>query len=166
MPILIYKGRIYRAFENCAPLVWGAGFQAAVLSADLESDLLNSQSWTLSNQLPFDPAWPPKSWGKCDNPGWLEGNCVATPEGEIVNILRVNAEPAPDKAAIVRVATGAAKNFHDSNRICFLRVENFRERLAASENAPIYISHEPTSTAIHSASVAQISAENVKRTLL
>jgi hypothetical protein len=37
-------------------------------------------------------------------PGWLEGNVVETPSGDIWNILRLNADPQVDKAAVVKVA--------------------------------------------------------------
>ena len=31
--VLIHEGRIYKAFEDCTPCVWGTGFQACVVSA-------------------------------------------------------------------------------------------------------------------------------------
>jgi hypothetical protein len=58
----------------------------------------------MSNKLAFDPAWVPVEWGELFCPGWLEGNCVETPEGEIWNIMRFNSDPVSDKAAIVKVS--------------------------------------------------------------
>jgi hypothetical protein len=55
----------------------------------------------MSNKLRFDPTWVPPAWGKLNNPGWLEGNCVEALNGEVWNILRFNADPLSDKAAIV-----------------------------------------------------------------
>lgn len=105
MPVLVHGGRIYRAFEDCTPRVWGRGFKAFVISAPEDADLLDAANWTMSNKLAFDPAWvPAERWGGALNPGWLEGNCVAAPDGSVWNILRVNAEPMPDQAALVRVS--------------------------------------------------------------
>jgi len=103
MPVLGHAGRLYRAIENCDPCVWGQGFRSGILSAPDNTDLLDAANWTLSNMLAFDPAWVPAAWGALLNPGWLEGNCIVTPEGEIWNLLRFNSEPLADKAAIVTV---------------------------------------------------------------
>ncbi|MBD3181775.1 exo-alpha-sialidase [Candidatus Poribacteria bacterium] len=103
MPMLYKDGRIYRAFEDCTPCNWGIGFQSSVISVDEDADLLNAENWTISNKLPYDPGWTPKEWGKVTRPGWLEGNVVETPDGEIWNILRFNSTPVVDKAAIVKV---------------------------------------------------------------
>lgn len=104
MPVLEHEGRLYRAFEDCDPCVWGTGFRSLMLSATVEADLLDAGSWTVSNKLPFDPAWVPAEWGKLDGPGFLEGNAVATPEGELWNILRCHSAPLVDKAVALRVA--------------------------------------------------------------
>jgi hypothetical protein len=102
VPVLLSGGRLYRACEDCASGEWGCGFQAGVLSAREDADLLDARSWTMSNLLAFDPGWV-RGWGALDNPGWLEGNCVEAPSGEVWNILRVNSDPLADKAAIVQV---------------------------------------------------------------
>ena len=62
--VTIHGGRIYKAFEDCTPCVWGTGFQACVISAPVDADLLDARHWTMSNKLPFDPAWVPKEWGE------------------------------------------------------------------------------------------------------
>ncbi|MGI5817058.1 MAG: sialidase family protein [Armatimonadota bacterium] len=117
MPVLQTEGRLYRAFEDCDPCVWGSGFRSLVISADASSDLLDAGSWTMSNRLRFDPDWArhfPKR--TASGPlaqmaanvrgaphGWLEGNIVQAPDGRLVNILRVNSTPAVDIAAMVEV---------------------------------------------------------------
>jgi hypothetical protein len=103
VPVLASGGRLYRAFEDCSPCEWGKGFQSCVISSDENADLLDASQWRMSNKLRFDPAWVPADWGKLNNPGWLEGNCVEAPDGEIWNILRFNSDPLSDKAAIVTV---------------------------------------------------------------
>ena len=103
MPMLISNGRIYRAFEDNDPLHWPRGFKSLVISANVNSNLMDTKSWTMSNKLAFDPAWAPEQW-KCKAPGWLEGNMVEAPNGEIWNILRFHSDPVVDKAAIVKVS--------------------------------------------------------------
>jgi len=103
VPVLKKDGRIYRAFEDCDPCDWPRGFQSLVISAPEDADLLHASSWTMSNKVRFNPVWVPRAWGKLEAPGWLEGNVVETPQGELWNILRVNSAPAVDKAAVVRV---------------------------------------------------------------
>lgn len=103
VPVLLKDGRLYRAFEDCDPHVWGPGFRSLVISANADADLLDGSAWTMSNKLAYDPAWTPPAWGTLPRPGWLEGNVVETPAGQIWNILRFHADPLVDKAAVVQV---------------------------------------------------------------
>lgn len=115
VPVLVHRGRVWRAFEDCTPRVWGRGFQALVISSPEDANLLDASNWTMSNKIPFDPAWAPvKRWGGAANPGWLEGNCVADPDGAVWNILRVNADPMPDQAARLRVSENGHRLDFDS----------------------------------------------------
>ncbi len=100
MPVLRKDGWLYRAFEDCRGARWGTGFQSLVIAAREDSDLLQAENWTMSNKLAFDPAWLPSAWPKLDGPGYLEGNIVETPEGEIWNILRLHSSPLPGNSAV------------------------------------------------------------------
>ncbi|MBT3378337.1 MAG: exo-alpha-sialidase [Lentisphaerae bacterium] len=99
VPVLNTGRRLYRAFEDCSPCNWPDGFQSCVVSVDTQADLLDAASWTMSNKVVFNPAWTPDTWPTCDRPGWLEGNVVQAPDGELWNILRFHATPSVDKAA-------------------------------------------------------------------
>ena len=103
VPVVLSGGRLYRAFEDCTPCDWGVGFQSCVVSAAEDADLLNAANWTMSNKLAFDPAWLPENLKDASRPGWLEGNVVETPGGDLWNILRFNSAPAVDKAAVVKI---------------------------------------------------------------
>jgi hypothetical protein len=92
VPVVVYKGRLWRAFEYHPPGPWGF-FEALVLSAPEKADLLDARSWTMTSRLPF-PADAPK--GK----HWLEGNVVIGPHRELLDILRVD---NIEEAAITRV---------------------------------------------------------------
>lgn len=100
-PVAVANGRIFRAVERVGAGGGFGAFRSFVMSAPVDADLLNADNWTASNELPFDPAWLPTA---TDDPGWLEGNMVVAPSGEMWNILRVNSNPDVDKAAIVRVS--------------------------------------------------------------
>lgn len=94
VPAVVHNGRIYRAFEDNSSRDWPNGFQACVISAPVDCDLLDATHWRMSEKLPFNPAWlgdetPP---GGFDQAGWLEGNVVVGPEGDLLNVLRVNAK--------------------------------------------------------------------------
>ncbi|UCH25432.1 MAG: hypothetical protein JSV66_16105 [Trueperaceae bacterium] len=104
VPVVHHEGRIYKAFEDCNPQVWGIGFQACVISAPAESNLLDAANWTMSNKMPFDPAWLPSAWGENTIPGWREGNVVVAPDGELWNLLTFEANPMPqEKAARIKI---------------------------------------------------------------
>lgn len=102
--VTVHDGRIYKAFEDCTPCVWGTGFMACVISAPVGADLLDTANWTMSNKITFDPAWIPTAWGKTRDPGWREGNVVADPDGNLWNVLAFEAGPLEaEKAARVRI---------------------------------------------------------------
>ncbi len=88
VPIVRHAGRLYRAFEDCDPPGWG-NFQAGVISAPADADLLDAANWTMSNKIPFDPAWIPSEWdpAEAEAPGWREGNIVLAPDGQLWNIM-------------------------------------------------------------------------------
>jgi hypothetical protein len=102
MPVVVHKGRIWRAMEDGhgpgGTSAWPVHFRAFVMSAPVDADLLKAESWTCTNRLEFDPAW-----FKAEKPGWLEGNVVVTPEGGLVNILRFN-EDRGDRATVLKIS--------------------------------------------------------------
>jgi len=98
VPVVVHAGRLWRAVEDTTdPGRWGLPFRAIMISAPASADLLRAESWTSTNRLSSDAKW---LGGKFN--GWLEGNAVVTPEGRIVNILRVDC-PEGGKAAVVEV---------------------------------------------------------------
>ena len=109
MPIVEFKGRLYRAFENNPKRQWPQGFRALYISAHADADLMLASSWTMSDELIYDENSDPPEFARNaeDLPGgrhagWLEGNMVAGPDGNLYNILRVNSLPVVDRAAILQ----------------------------------------------------------------
>jgi len=100
MPVIEHDGRIWRAMEDAhTSNKWGERYRARMLSAPAATDLLDPASWTLSNALARETAWLPDGFR-----AWLEGNAVVDPNGNLVNILRVDVTTVPEKAAIVRIS--------------------------------------------------------------
>jgi hypothetical protein len=99
VPVVVHGGRIWRAMEDAmGPDGWGGHFRTFMMSAPVAADLLKAESWTCSNRLARGTGWLN---GKFN--GWLEGNAVETPDGQIANILRVDYQPKGGKAAIVNI---------------------------------------------------------------
>lgn len=102
MPVIEHNGRLWRAIENAKShdKAWGKRFSAMVISSPVDADLLHAANWRTSNGLSYDSTYLNGKFR-----GWLEGNAVVTPEGKIVNILRVStSEEGRDLAAVVNVS--------------------------------------------------------------
>ncbi len=111
-PVIVHDGRIWRAMEDeKGGEKWGTMFRAFMLSAPEDADLLKASNWTASNALPHNQSWLGGKFG-----GWLEGNAVVTPEGGIVDILRVDYRDLPEKAAIVRISGDGRTATFDAGR--------------------------------------------------
>ncbi|MCC6682484.1 MAG: hypothetical protein IT445_16410 [Phycisphaeraceae bacterium] len=99
MPMLIHDGRIWRALEDAAGgTTWGVRYRPMVMSAPLEADLLDRDSWTFSTYQQGSTSWLGGQWG-----GWLEGNALVIREGQVVDILRTDTY-AGGTASIVHVS--------------------------------------------------------------
>lgn len=102
MPVVLHNGRLWRAVENARSNTeaWGKRYSAMMISSPENADLLNALSWTATNWLPYDSTYLEGKFG-----GWLEGNAVVTPEGKMVDFLRVaTSENGRDMAAIVNIS--------------------------------------------------------------
>lgn len=109
MPVMIHNGRIWRAMEDAmGGSQWGQRYRAFMMSAPVDANLLDAASWTSSNVLARKSEWLD---GKCN--AWLEGNAVVTPDGKIVNILRVDYNPEGGIAAIIRYSDDGREGTFD-----------------------------------------------------
>lgn len=111
MPVITHNGRIWRAIENAQAdtEAWGKRYSAMVISAPVDADLLNAASWTSTNCLSYDSIYLNGNFR-----GWLEGNAVVTPEGKMIDMLRVaTAQKGSDMAAIVNISDDGRKASFD-----------------------------------------------------
>ncbi|HWR99622.1 MAG TPA: sialidase family protein [Prolixibacteraceae bacterium] len=99
MPMVIHNGRLCRAIEKSSQSTASGGriYEAIIISAPLEADLMDASNWTTTNYHLYDSSYLNGKFG-----GWIEGNAVVTPEGQLIDFLRVETkEPGRDLAAIV-----------------------------------------------------------------
>lgn len=108
-PVITHNGKLWRAMEDTdGGGGWGKHFRAHVLSVDANADLLDARNWTLSEFLAPDFNWLGGKFG-----GWLEGNVVPTPDGALVNLMRVHHLPEGGIAAMLHVsADGRSLSFN------------------------------------------------------
>ncbi|QDU90944.1 Choline-sulfatase [Pirellulimonas nuda] len=131
-PVVVHEGRIWRGMEDAGGSnTWGERYRPFMMSAPIDADLLSRQSWTFSNYLPIDKGWID---GKMR--GWLEGNAVVAPNGQIVNILRVAATGVGGVGALMRVSD-------DGKTISFDPQEGFIEFPGGAKK--FTIRHDPVS---------------------
>ncbi len=109
MPVIEQGGRLWRAFEDAmGGTKWGERYRAGMLSVPVGADLLQRTNWVASEFLGRDPGWLGGGFG-----GWLEGNAVATRDGKMLDILRVDTPGWPEKAAIVEISEDGRKATFD-----------------------------------------------------
>jgi hypothetical protein len=109
MPVIEHQGRLWRGMERRQPPVaWGVNYRAGVLSALVDADLLEASNWSHSEWLPSD-----RSWNGGDMGAWLEGNAVVAPDGQLVDVLRVQTQSPNEKAAIVRIGADGKRAAFD-----------------------------------------------------
>jgi hypothetical protein len=111
VPVVEHAGRLWRGIERRFPATgWGTNFQAGMMSAPVGADLLHAENWTLSNFVASD-----RSWNGGDMGGWLEGNAVVGPDGNMIDMLRVDTKSMAEKAALVRIDAEGIATFDELN---------------------------------------------------
>jgi len=96
VPVVVHSGRIWRAFE-CD--TGRREFQAFMMSAPVDADLLDAANWTSSNRLAGDSKWLGGEFR-----GWLEGNAVVAPDGTVLDVLRCEYRKIGERAAVVHIS--------------------------------------------------------------
>lgn len=111
MPVIEHNGRLWRAMELAyGPIrIWGKRYGTFMLSIPVEADLLDSENWIVSDSLLFDSTYLNGNFH-----GWLEGNAVIDPKGNIVNVLRADDRTTlEEKAAIVSISADGKRASFD-----------------------------------------------------
>ena len=106
VPMAIHNGRIWRAMEG-EDSYPNRGrdvhpYCAFAMSAPVDADLLKAVNWTRTNYQKFDSSRVGKRPGQGSG-GWREGNIVVTPDGGLVDFLRID-DAGVDKADLLPVS--------------------------------------------------------------
>ena len=84
MPVIEHKGRLWCAVDYGSHR--SGGHMSCLASVDASSDILVADNWTITDPLKYSPEW--EGAVKWDDRGFIEGNAVVAPNGELYNILR------------------------------------------------------------------------------
>ncbi|WP_420147685.1 sialidase family protein [Spirosoma sp.] len=101
MPLVEHKGRLWRAMEDAMGPVkqWGKRYGAFLMSIPIYADLMDARNWSRTNVMRYDSTYLNGHFG-----GWLEGNAVVTPDGRLLDILRVDDKSTMnERAALVNI---------------------------------------------------------------
>ena len=101
MPVIEYNGRLWCGIDYGAHKC--GGHMSCLASADANGNLLDEDSWLISDPLKYDPDWEGAVVG--DNRGFIEGNAVVMPDGSICDFLRYSTdkgEPSYGLAGVLR----------------------------------------------------------------
>lgn len=102
MPLIKHNGRLWRAMEDAMGPIkkWGKRYGAFMMSIPLGADPMKAANWTSSNVLRYDSTLLNGNFG-----GWIEGNAVVDPNGQLWDVLRVDDKSTlEEKAAFVRIS--------------------------------------------------------------
>jgi hypothetical protein len=85
VPVVVHNNRIWRGMEakNADLDVWPKKYNAMVMSAPVNSDLLSASNWLKTNQLSYNSTYLNGDFG-----GWLEGNVVVGKDNKVKLIMR------------------------------------------------------------------------------
>ena len=84
VPVVKHNGKLWRAYEEAFDPENRRDFHALAICADENADLLKASSWQRTNSIRFN-----ETWINAKRPNWLEGNIVVTPEGKLVDFMRL-----------------------------------------------------------------------------
>lgn len=103
MPVIEHKGRLWTGIDYGAHAA--GGHASCLLSADADADLTDPQSWLVTEPLRYNPSWEGSVSG--DERGFLEGNAVVLPDGEIGNVLRYSTNKGTPSYGLIPILRGS-----------------------------------------------------------
>ncbi len=102
MPVVECNGRLWCGVDYGSHR--SGGHMSCLVSADINSDLLDASSWNITRPLKYNPDW--EGAVKGDSRGFIEGNAIVMPDGEICNILRYSTDRGEPKYGLAAFLKG------------------------------------------------------------
>ena len=102
MPVVECNGRLWCGVDYGSHR--SGGHMSCLVSADINGDLLDADSWKITEPLKYDPNWEGAVRG--DERGFIEGNAVVSPDGQICNILRYSTDRGDPKYGLAAFLKG------------------------------------------------------------
>ncbi len=110
LPVLKHNGRIYKCFEKSGSN-WRS-YSVCVISADENADLLDANSWTISNFVRLNSYTSKFPEGLLySDPGMCEAQPVVGRDGNIYILARFNSAPSVDYAAVLKLTSDSTLVF-------------------------------------------------------
>lgn len=134
VPVVKYKGKIWRSYEEALDPDNRRDFHAFAMCADENADLLQASSWSRTNSIRFD-----ESWINARRPNWLEGNLVITPDNKLIDFMRLETWSGKD---IPYAIEGAAQGKPRNEIAAIIEVDD-REMTMNFKNEPLNFVHFP-----------------------
>ncbi|MBQ3016143.1 MAG: exo-alpha-sialidase [Clostridia bacterium] len=95
--VFVHNGRLYNTLEWGS---WSAKYHAAmVMSCDVNSDLLDPESWEFTDPVKYDPTWAGVATG--ESSGNIEGTLTLAPDGRLLNVMRYDMTKTKEKYGLV-----------------------------------------------------------------
>ena len=105
LPIVEHKGRLWIAVDYGAHKT--GGYANCLLSVPVNAELLDAASWSITEPLCYEPTWQGAVTG--DERGFLEGNAVVSPSGDICNFLRYSTDKGVPNYGLAGMLQGDAE---------------------------------------------------------
>lgn len=115
-PVLTANGRLFKCFGRTAS-GWSV-CRAFMVSASVDADLLDPESWTVSNDFVFHADLFESHPNGTDITRFVyieEGNAVQGRDGEIYGVYRVNSQPDPGYVMILKLSEDGTTFTFDQN---------------------------------------------------
>lgn len=106
MPVIEYKNRLWCGVDYGSHE--SGRHMTCLVSANINGDLLDASNWEISSPLKYNKNWEGAVAG--DNRGFIEGNAVVLPNGEIGNMLRYFTNGGTPSYGLAGILQGSCEN--------------------------------------------------------
>lgn len=114
MKVVEHGGRLWSGIDYGSHK--SGGHSSALISVSADADLTDASAWVMSDPLRYNPGWKGAVTG--DNRGFIEGNAVVMPDGNIGEILRYSTDKGTPAYGLVPILKGDISNPEKTLEFC------------------------------------------------